>query len=177
MIRASALLVVLALLGACATAGAPRGPGAPQTAKSIDAARFYSGTWYEIGRRPMSLTDGCVAGGTTYSGLAERRVRVRDFCHVGDPSGREKAIGGRGYFLDPGANGKLRVRYLGVIVWDYWVLDRAEDYSWFISADPTLTNLFIYTRDPQPSAAMVEDLTRRAAALGYDVNRLEFPAR
>ena len=69
------------------------------------------------------------------------------------------------------------MRYLfGLITWDYWVLDHAEDYSWFISADPTFNRLFIYTRD-LPSEQQVRALTERARALGYDVSRLEFPAQ
>jgi apolipoprotein D and lipocalin family protein len=78
--------------------------------------------------------------------------------------------------MDPGTNAKLRVRYVGgLITWDYWVLDHAEDYSWFISADPTFDKLWIYTREV-PDAAERAALVARAAALGYDVSRLEFPA-
>jgi apolipoprotein D and lipocalin family protein len=78
--------------------------------------------------------------------------------------------------LDPGMNAKLRVRYIGgLVTWDYWVLDHAEDYSWFISADPTFNKLWIYTREV-PDAAGRQALVARAAALGYDVSRLEFPA-
>ena len=92
------------------------------------------------------------------------------------PQGSEKAIGASGTILDPGFNAKLRARYLGgLITWEYWVLDHAEDYSWFISADPKFEKLWIYTREV-PSAAERAALVERARALGYDVTRLEFPA-
>ena len=104
------------------------------------------------------------------------RVDVRDTCQVDTPQGREKAIGGRGEIMDPGTNAKLRVRYVGgLITWDYWVLDHAEDYSGFISAEPTFDKLWIYTREV-PSAAERDRLVARAQALGYDTSRLEFPA-
>jgi len=149
---------------------------APAPPRAVDLDRFYSGRWLEIARLPMSLTDGCVAGATNYVVVNPTRVDVRDTCQVDTPQGREKAIGGRGEIMDPGTNAKLRVRYVGgLITWDYWVLDHAEDYSWFISADPTFDKLWIYTREV-PDAAERAALVARAAALGYDVSRLEFPA-
>jgi len=149
---------------------------APQPARAVDLNRFYSGRWLEIARLPMRLTDGCVAGATNYTVVSPTRVDVRDTCQVGTPTGREKAIGARGEILNPGTNTKLRARYVGgLITWDYWILDHADDYSWFISADPTFDKLWIYTRevpDSQQRARLVE----RARDLGYDVSRLEFPA-
>ena len=173
----TAALVLLAgmSLSACATAPGPDDIRAPAPARAVDLERFYSGRWLEIARLPLSLTDGCVAGATNYVVVNPTRVDVRDTCQVGTPQGREKAIGGRGEVLDPGTNAKLRVRYVaGLITWDYWVLDHAEDYSWFISADPTFDKLWIYTREV-PDAAGRRALVARAAALGYDVSRLEFP--
>ncbi|TPW03560.1 MAG: outer membrane lipoprotein Blc [bacterium] len=174
---AAALALTGALsLSACATAPGPDQVRAPAPARAVDLDRFYSGRWLEIARLPMGLTDGCVAGATNYVVVNPTRVDVRDTCQVDTPQGREKAIGGRGEVMDPGTNAKLRVRYVGgLITWDYWVLDHAEDYSWFISADPTFEKLWIYTREV-PDAAERAALVARAAALGYDVSRLEFPA-
>lgn len=174
------LTAALALMGAmalsaCATAPSPDAVRAPAPARSVDLEQFYAGRWLEIARLPMRLTDGCVAGATNYVVVSPTRVDVRDTCQVGTPQGREKAIGGRGEVLDPGTNARLRVRYVGgLITWDYWVLDHAEDYSWFISADPSFDKLWIYTREV-PDAAERQALVARAGALGYDVSRLEFP--
>lgn len=173
--RLAALAVSLSL-SACVTAPAPDQVRAPQPAKAVDLDRFYSGRWLEIARLPMRLTDGCVAGATHYVLVSPSRVDVRDTCQVGTPQGREKAIGARGEILDPGTNARLRVRYFGgLVTWDYWVLDHADDYSWFISADPSFDKLWIYTRRV-PDDAERQRLVARAGALGYDVRRLEFPA-
>ena len=162
-------------LAACATTVPPDQVRAPQPAKTIDIDRFYDGRWLEIARLPMRLTDGCVVGATTYSEATAETVSVRDTCNQGGVTGRERAIGGRGTIMDPGTNAKLRVRYLGgLITWEYWVLDRADDYSWFISADPKFEKLWIYTRRA-PSPAQLAELVDRARALGYDVSRLEYP--
>jgi apolipoprotein D and lipocalin family protein len=174
------LVISLGLLALGGCAGVDASNSSLHTAADVDAGRFYTGTWYEIGRRPMSLTDGCVAGGTTYTPEGEGRVRVLDFCHKGSPAGELKTIGGPAHIVDPGVNAKLHVsyRFFGVfpIPRDYWVLDRAQDYSWFISADPSFHDLWIYTRNPHPTKAEIDPLVERAKALGYDTSQLEFPA-
>ncbi len=154
---------------------------APAPAKTVDVARFYSGVWIEIGRHPMKLTDGCVAGATEYKPVSATRIEVLDTCHHGTPAGRLDSIGGPGEILDPGTNAKLHVSYrlfgLFPAGRDYWVLDHADDYSWFISADPSFRNLWIYTRDPHVDPATLKGLIGKAQALGYDTSKLEFPAQ
>lgn len=171
-----ALIVILGLsLAGCVTAPRPSEYRAPAPARAVDMERLYSGRWLEIARLPLRLTDGCVAGATNYAVVNATRVNVRDTCQSGTPQGREKSLSARADILDPGFNAKLRVRYLsGLVVWDYWILDHAEDYSWYISADPTFDKLWIFTREV-PDEPELEALLARAQALGYDVSRLEFP--
>ena len=162
----------LLLLSACASV--PSSAQAPQTVAV--PMSHYSGTWLEIARRPMWLTDGCVAGTTSYTLTAADRLDLRDTCQAGTPQGKEKAIGASAVILDPGTNAKFRARYFGgFVTWEFWILDRADDYSLFISADPTFDRLWIYTRDV-PSPAELSRLVERVRALGYDPARLEFPA-
>jgi apolipoprotein D and lipocalin family protein len=175
---AAALGAVLLSLGlsACVTAPAAASYRAPQPTKPVDAQRLYSGRWLEIGRTPMRLTDGCVAGTTSYTLTTADRLTLRDTCQDKTPTGKEKAIGARATILDPGANTKFRARYFGgLVTWEFWILDHAEDYSWFISADPTFERLWIYARTA-PSPEQLASLVERARRLGYDVSRLEFPA-
>jgi apolipoprotein D and lipocalin family protein len=171
--RPAALIALAAAL--CMTTVPASAAEAPAPAKPVDPARFYTGRWLEIARLPMKLTDGCVAGTTDYSPGEDGKVTVLDACQVGAPGGRTKSIKGTGTLLDAGsANATLKVRYPFFITWTYRVLDHADDYSWFISADPTFEKLWIYTREV-PDAAERQTLVARAAALGYDVSRLEFP--
>lgn len=178
--RLKAIAIGASFLAMAATA-AMAAVKAPSPAKPVDLARFYSGQWAEIGRRPMKLTDGCVAGATEYKALSATRIAVRDTCHAGTPTGKLKAIGGPGEIRDPGTNAKLHVvyRFLGFIPVsrDYWVLDHDDDYTWFISSDPSFQNLWIYTRDPRVDPALLKTLVEKARGLGYDVSKLEFPAQ
>ena len=141
-----ALAAALFALPAIAAAQAP-----PPAAK-VDAERLYSGRWLEIGRTPMGITDGCVAGATNYQRRADGKVAVRDTCEMGAPGGKEKAIAGTGR-----------------------ILDHDPDYRWFIASDPKLKRIVLYTRDV-PSPAERQALVDRAKALGYDVTKMEFPA-
>jgi apolipoprotein D and lipocalin family protein len=138
----------------------------------------YRGTWLEIGRRPMWLTDGCVAGYSTYKpGKAPGEIQVEDGCRVGTPGGRLKTVDGDGRILDLGhGNAKMRVRYPFFITFNYWVLYKSPDKAWFISADPKMQNLWIYAR-AVPSKGKLKVMIRKASQLGYDVRKLEFPAQ
>ena len=149
---------------------------APEPAKPVDAASFFAGRWYEIGRTPMSLTDGCVAGYTDYLKTGEAFTQ-RDACRDKTPAGKEKVIAGPLKILNPGQNTKVHVSYrlFGVVpvAREYWMLDHGD--GWFIQATPDMKMINIYTRDPRPTPDQVVQLTERTRALGYDPGKLEFP--
>jgi apolipoprotein D and lipocalin family protein len=173
--------LLIAALSATAVLAMTHKPAAHTPAKAVDADKLFNGRWAEIGRTPMKLTDGCVAGATTYTKVSATRVNVRDTCQDKTPTGKEKAIGGPGKILDPGTNTKLHVSYrvFGFIPLgrDYWILDHDDDYTWFISADPAFKNLWIYARDPRIGRPEVDRLVAKAKAMGYDTTKLEFPAQ
>lgn len=136
----------------------------------------YRGTWLEIGRRRMWLTDGCVAGYTTYRpGPRAGQIVVEDGCHQGSPTGKLKTVKGKGELLDlETTRAKLRVRYPFFITFNYWVLYEAPGHDWFISADPEMNNLWIYSRRV-PAKSKLSGMMKKAKSLGYDVRKLEFP--
>ena len=138
----------------------------------------YRGTWLEIGRRPMWVTDGCVAGYTTYRpGPRAGQIMVEDGCREGTPTGKLKTVKGKGELLDvETTRAKLRVRYPLLVTFNYWVLYEAPERDWFISADPEMTNLWIYSRRV-PSKHKLSVMVKKAKSLGYDVRKLEFPAQ
>jgi apolipoprotein D and lipocalin family protein len=139
-------------------------------------SRHYSGTWLEIGRTPMWLTDGCVAGYTTYRTVGASQILVEDGCYEGRPGGKLKTVNGTGTLLDANAaRAKLRVRYPFLITFIYWVLYESPSKDWFISADPKLRNLWIYSRRV-PTKKKLALMVAKAKSLGYDVRKLEFPA-
>ncbi len=137
----------------------------------------YTGTWLEIARTPMRITDGCVAGYTTYKPSAASDIfRIEDGCRTGSPKGELRTIDGIGKLEDAGTtNARLTVRYLGgIVTFKYWVLYKSPDKSWFISADPEMKNLWIYARKA-PSKKELSVMVAKAKSLGYDTSKLEYP--
>ncbi|TAY05446.1 hypothetical protein ELH91_31770 [Rhizobium leguminosarum] len=163
------LLAVLFILGEAAAAYAT-----PNVIKV--GPDHYRGTWLEVGRTPMFLTDGCVAGYSSYrQGKSPDEILIEDGCRVDTPQGRLKAVRGTGTIQDFGTtNAKMQVRYPWLITFNYWVLYKSPDKSWFISANPSMTNLWIYSRNV-PSKNKLHRMINKASELGYDVRKLEFP--
>ena len=171
-----ALCTIIGLAAMSATSAMAKSASAAPTTVDVPMSH-YTGTWLEIGRRPMWLTDGCVAGYTTYR-LTDKPeiIDVEDGCFKDTPEGKLKMIKGRGTLKDFGSgNAKLEVDYPFFITWHYWVLYEAPDHSWFISADPKMKNLWIYTRE-KPSPEALKIMVDKAQSLGYDTSKLEFPA-
>jgi apolipoprotein D and lipocalin family protein len=138
----------------------------------------YRGTWLEIARRPMFITDGCVAGYTTYKPTSNQAViAVEDGCYKGTPDGSLRNVHAYGRIEDFGStNARLTVNYPFFITFKYWVRYQSPDRSWFISADPDMKNLWIYARYV-PSKRQLAVMVAKAKSLGYDVSKLEFPAQ
>ena len=166
------LLVALALpalLGACAAL--QKGPvgnaAVPQPAKAVDLSR-YLGRWYEYGRYEAGFQKDCEAVTADYSMRDDGKVRVLNACRKGSVSGPEKTAEGRAKVVEGSQGAKLRVSFFGPFYGDYWVLDRAEDYSWSIVGEPSGRYLWMLTRQPRPDPATAALLQSRVRELGYD---------
>jgi apolipoprotein D and lipocalin family protein len=174
-VKTAGALAVLVLAALPAFAAAPK---APEPAKPVDAASFFAGRWYEIGRTPKSFNAGCVAGVSDFSSK-DGRLYERDACHDKVPDGKEESIAGPLKILNPGANTKVDVGYRALgglfpIHREYWVLDHGD--NWFIIAGPDMTEVNLYSREPHPPQALVDRMTRQIKDLGY-AGQLEFPVQ
>lgn len=159
---------------ACITSSGPG--GGPPPVAHVDAARLYTGDWHEIAYRPNWATEGCVAGVTRYTPRDKpNEVGVRDSCREKTLDGKEKVVEGTGHILDPGANAKIRADYFLFVSRETWVVALAPDYSWYITSTPDFGEVNIFTRNPQPGQALIDDLTARIKAWGYDTSLLAFP--
>jgi apolipoprotein D and lipocalin family protein len=163
-------------LAGCLTS--PGNGGAPPPVASVDAARFYTGDWHEIAFRPNWVTEGCVAGITRYTPKDKaNEVGVRDSCREKTLEGNEKVVEGTGHILDPGTNAKIRVDYFLFVSRETWVAALAPDYSWFISVTPDFGEVNIFTRNPQPGQKLIDELTAKVKAWGYDTSLLVYPVQ
>lgn len=143
----------------------------PQPAKSVELDR-YLGKWFEQARYEASFQKDCEGVTADYSLKADGDVRVINTCRQGSIEGPSRSAEATAKVVE-GSNGtKLKVTFAWPFEGDYWVLDRANDYSWSIVGEPTGRYLWLLTRSAKPSERQYAALVKRAASLGYDVGLL-----
>jgi apolipoprotein D and lipocalin family protein len=170
--RSAAIAILLAALAAsCASQPLGRNPAVPlgQPAE-IDVMR-YLGKWHEIARFPNGFQRGCVASTAEYGLTSTPYLSVVNRCRLEGQSTFSRTATGRIRKTD-GGTGQLEVSFFGPFFADYWVLDRAEDYSWSLVGEPTGRYLWILARTPTISEALKADLLGRLRARGYDTDKL-----
>jgi apolipoprotein D and lipocalin family protein len=170
--RTAALLAIIAataMLNACAVLDkGPVGNAAvPQPAKSVELDR-YLGRWYEYGRYEASFQKDCEAVTADYALAKDGEISVLNSCRKGGVDGKASTAKGKAKVV-AGSNGaKLKVSFFGPFYGDYWVLDRAEDYSWAIVGEPSGRYLWMLTRQAKPSPAIAALLQARVKEMRYD---------
>ena len=161
-------------LSACATF--QRGPvgnaAVPQPSKAVDLNR-YAGLWYEIGRYENGFERDCEGVTARYTVRDDGIVEILNTCRQDSVTGPSKSSSGKAKDVEGSENAKLKVSFFGPFyVGDYWVLDRADDYSWSIVGEPSGGYLWLLTRTAQPSDETRETIMNRARDLGYDLSLL-----
>ena len=164
-----ALVALPVALSACAKmqAGPVGNIAVPQPAKSVDLPR-YLGRWYEFGRYEAGFQKGCEAVTADYSLRDDGTIGVLNSCRKGSIDGKLSTAKGKAKIADTTTNAKLKVSFFGPFYGDYWVLDRADDYSWAIVGEPSGRYLWVLTREAKPDAATQALLEARVRELGYD---------
>ena len=161
-------IVVSLMLGLAAATASNAASLPPQPCKTLDTSRFV-GRWYEVARMPNKIQSDCAnsLADWAHDGSAFKVVQI---CHVDTPTGHAKVWKASGRILDPVTNAKFRMSFFGgLISQDYWVLDRADDYSWVILSTPNPKFLWIFSRQANLGAAEKAALIARARAMGYNV--------
>lgn len=162
MLRSFLTAAALFVLTACANQPVYRQSEAPLPVADIEIDR-YLGLWHEAARLPNSFEEGCTNVTAEYGRRDDGLISVLNTCRGERPrtaEGRAKPVG-------EGAEGKLKVSFFGPFWADYWVLERADDYSWSIVSEPGGRYLWVLTRADAISADQRAFFETRIAALGY----------
>ncbi len=168
----------LAAAVALAVAAALPAETAPVTAvPQLDLDR-YMGEWYEIARLPNGREEACARDVVhRYQRRSETAVGVTSTCRRSD--GEEERVDVIARVRDPASHSRLEIRHapsaLGWLpfVWeDYWVLDIAPDYDTALVGDPDHVSLWILSRKPSMDRARYVALVSKAAAFGFDTQKL-----
>lgn len=169
------ILFLLAFQIAACGAGPVGNPHVPEPAKTVELER-YLGKWYEIARYENRFEKECEAVTAEYAKRENGLIQVINTCRKGAPNGVKEVADGKAKIVAESKGAKLKVSFFGPFFFgDYWVLDRAEDYSWAIVGEPSGQYLWILTRDPIPAEKIRSALVERAKDLGYDTSLLYFP--
>ncbi len=175
------LLATTAAVSACASVTKERNDAqAPQPMRSVELRRLYDGVWYEYARTPTRENRDCLAPRVVFFRDDDGLLLRRDVCRPRNNREKERIAVGAVQILNPGPDTKMLVRFkvMGAFYVPkvFWVLDHGVTYNWFIASDPEFKTLSVYTRDAVPPAPVRERVMARVQALGWPLERLEYPA-
>lgn len=174
VLRLLALAAAAGALGACSQPPVNReATEPPPTAESVDL-QSYLGLWYEIARFPNEFEEDCQAVTAEYALRGDGLIGVTNTCRKDALDGEIETANGRAKIVEGSGGAKLKVSFFGPFFSDYWVLDRAEDYSWSLVGEPEGRYLWILSRTPQIDDALLQDLLGRLRAIGYNTDALYF---
>ena len=166
----------LLLLCAAAFAGCAGAPKGIKPVTGFDVNR-YLGTWHEIARLDHSFERGLTQVTAEYSLMPDGSVKVvnRGFDKAKE---KKKEAVGRAYFTGDKATGQLKVSFFRPFYGGYNIIDLdQEGYTYALVCGPSLSYLWILARDPALPPGVVERLTGKAKALGFETEKLIFPGK
>lgn len=141
---------------------------------SIDLKR-YSGTWYEIARKPFVFETKLKCITATYNLRDDGKIDVINRGHyISNPS-KVSVAEGVAWIPDKSQSAKLKVRFFWPFSGDYWVMHLDENYRYAMVGDPDLKYLWILAREKKLDEATLEMLKKKATESGYDVSDLIMP--
>ena len=150
--------------------------GMPEGVKPVENFELekYLGKWYEIARLDHSFERGLSRVTAEYSLRDDGGVRVLNRGYS-EKNGRWKEAEGKAYFVDAHDLGHLKVSFFGPFYGSYIVfeLDR-ENYRHALVSGPKKSFLWILAREPKIDEEVKRKLLARAAAAGFETEKLIF---
>jgi len=163
--RMRSLIIVAAfILAACAPQPVYRAAETALPVASIEVEP-YLGLWHEQARLPNRFERDCARATAQYALRDDGLISVLNTCFEADGATRD--ANGRARVVGENGEGKLKVSFFGPFWANYWVLERADDYSWSIVGEPQGRYLWVLTRAETISAEERAMFEGRVRALGY----------
>ncbi len=161
----------LALLAAfLALVGCGRREPLP-TVSHVDLTRF-PGDWYVIAHIPYWLEEGKVATYDRYR-LREDGLMDNEFWfRRGSFDAPEEVWKGIAWVHDKSTNAEWRVQFIWPFSIAYLIIDLDPDYRWAVVGHPSRDYFWILARDRHIPESTYDGILIRAAAKGYDVDRI-----
>jgi apolipoprotein D and lipocalin family protein len=150
--------------------------GIPENVKPVDHFKLekYLGQWYEIARLDHSFERGLTHVTANYSLRDDGGVRVLNRGYSKKEK-KWKEAEGKGYFVQARDQGYLKVSFFGPFYGSYIIFDLDhENYQYSLVCGPDKSYLWVLARSPEMSRNLKNTLVAKAAALGFDTNKLIF---
>jgi len=144
----------------------------PTVTDTLDLQK-YAGKWYEIASYPMSFQKDCYCVTADYTLTEKGYVKVFNSCRKGSVTGKIKSITGKAFPVKGTNNVKLKVQFFWPFKADYWVIDKADDYSWAVVSGPSRKYLWILGRTNELQKETWNYITDRLVKNGFDLNKLK----
>ena len=163
------LAIVLALLLTACT-------GVPDNVKPVDHFKLerYLGQWHEIARLDHSFERGLSRVTANYSLRDDGGVKVVNRGYSAKDDKWQEAEG-RAYFVEAPDRGYLKVSFFGPFYGAYIVFELDhENYQYSLVSGPDKSYLWILARSPRLPKDVKDMLIAKAAAAGFDTDKLIF---
>lgn len=167
------MLAITLCLTSCVLNPVHRQTDTPLQTAPIERAR-YLGLWHEQARLPNSFERGCVRATAEYALRSDGLISVVNTCFQAD--GRQRMAEGRARESGAPGEGRLKVSFFGPFWADYWVLERADDYSWSIVGEGQGRYLWVLTRSASITPEERAEFEQRIVRLGFRPDDLEWAA-
>ena len=156
-------LGIFLLLNSCTMSQTP-----PTVTDQVDLQK-YAGKWFEIASYPMSFQKDCFCVTAVYTLTDKGYVKVFNSCRKGGVDGKIKSITGKAFPVKGTNNVKLKVQFFWPFKADYWIIDKADDYSWAVVSGPSRKYLWILNRKPVMPKETYGYITERIVKNGFDL--------
>lgn len=132
----------------------------------------YTGTWYEIARKPFYFESKLKCITATYTLREDGRITVLNKGHyISDPS-KVNTAKGVAVIPDKKVPSKLKVQFFWPFKGDYWIMELDKDYKYVLIGEPSYKYLWILARDKKLDEATLKTLYQKATDAGYDLSDL-----
>jgi lipocalin len=146
--------------------------GLPPTVTALDLARF-EGKWFELARIPIPIARDWVNTCDIYIRNENGSWSVRYEGNKGTDSGPRKVLRQKLRIPDPARPGDMEVSFIPLIWMKYRLIYMSDDYRFMLVGSSGMDLLWLMSREALPSEEEYLALAGKAAALGYDVSKLE----
>ncbi|MBE1276677.1 lipocalin family protein [Enterovibrio baiacu] len=161
------IVIAFALLVVAGCHSVPEGV-TPVT--GFDKDRFL-GKWYEIARLDHSFERGMNKVTAEYSLREDGGIKVVNRGFKAEEQAWSEAVG-RAYFVNNDDVGHLEVSFFGPFFSSYVVFDLGEDYEYAFVSGYNTNYLWLLSRTPTVSDALLARFLRQAEEKGFDTEEV-----